>query len=85
VSAIDSSSRSGLLSPGVNCGAGPLSIKLRRAGFTMMRKQGVPEQTPLRRGFSIREGLLIAFALVVLLVSGSLLTASLLGTARLGA
>ena len=49
----------------------------------MMRKQGVPEQTPLRRGFSIREGLLIAFALVVLLVSGSLLTASLLGTARL--
>ena len=32
---------------------------------------------------SIRAGLLIAFALVVLLVLGSLLTASLLGTARL--
>ena len=51
-------------------------------GSTMMRKQ-LPEQNPPRRVVSIRRGLLIAFALVVLLVSGSLLTASLLGTARM--
>jgi PAS domain S-box-containing protein len=48
----------------------------------MMRKQP-PEQTPPRRVISIRRGLLVAFALVVLLVSGSLLTVSLLGTGRL--
>jgi two-component system, cell cycle sensor histidine kinase and response regulator CckA len=49
----------------------------------MTPKQGPHEQAPARRGVSIREGLLLAFALVVLLVLGSLLTASLLGTARL--
>ncbi len=48
-----------------------------------MQEQAPPEQSPPRRGVSIRAGLLIAFALVVLLVLGSLLTASLLGTARL--
>jgi PAS domain S-box-containing protein len=48
-----------------------------------MQEHGPPEQSPPRRGVSIRGGLLIAFALVVLLVLGSLLTASLLGTARL--
>ena len=48
-----------------------------------MQEQAPPEQSPPRRGVSIRGGLLIAFALVVLLVLGSLLTASLLGTARL--
>ena len=48
-----------------------------------MPKQSSPEQIPPRRSVSIREGLLIAFALVVLLVLGSLLTASLFGTARL--
>jgi PAS domain S-box-containing protein len=49
----------------------------------MVRNQGFPEQTPPRRGVSIRGGLLIAFALVVLLVLGSLLAASLISTARL--
>jgi hypothetical protein len=49
----------------------------------MMQEHGPSEQSPQRRGVSIRGGLLIAFALVVLLVLGSLLTASLLGTARL--
>jgi len=49
----------------------------------MMQEQVPPEPSPPRQGVSIRGGLLIAFALVVLLVSGSLLTASLLGTARL--
>jgi signal transduction histidine kinase len=42
-----------------------------------------PEQSPPRRVVSIRGGLLLAFALVVLLVVGSLLTASLLGTKRM--
>jgi len=41
------------------------------------------EHSPQRRVISIRGGLLIAFALIVLLVSVTLLTASLLGTARL--
>ena len=49
----------------------------------MMRMQPPTEQSPPRRVISIRGGLLIAFALIVLLVSVSLLTASLLGTARL--
>jgi two-component system, cell cycle sensor histidine kinase and response regulator CckA len=49
----------------------------------MMRKQPPADQDPPRRVISIRGGLLIAFALVVVLVSGALLTASLLGTARL--
>jgi PAS domain S-box-containing protein len=49
----------------------------------MMHEQVPPEGSPPRRVVSIRAGLLIAFALVVLLVLGSLLTASLLGTARL--
>ncbi len=48
----------------------------------MMRKQP-PEHPSPRRVISIRRGLLVAFALVVLLVSGSLLTVSLLGTGRL--
>jgi signal transduction histidine kinase len=42
-----------------------------------------PEPSPPRRVVSIRGGLLLAFALVVLLVVGSLLTASLLGTKRM--
>jgi len=41
------------------------------------------EPSPPRRVVSIRGGLLLAFALVVLLVVGSLLTASLLGTKRM--
>ena len=41
------------------------------------------EPSPPRRVVSIRGGLLFAFALVVLLVVGSLLTASLLGTKRM--
>ena len=49
----------------------------------MTQTQASPEPGSPRRVISIRRGLLIAFALVVLLVSGSLLTASLLGTARL--
>jgi signal transduction histidine kinase len=42
-----------------------------------------PEQSPPRRVVSIRGGLLISFALVVVLVVGSLLTASLIGTKRM--
>jgi signal transduction histidine kinase len=42
-----------------------------------------PEQSPPRRVVSIRGGLLLAFALVVVLVVGSLLTASLIGTKRM--
>ena len=42
-----------------------------------------PEQSPPRRVVSIRGGLLISFALVVVLVVGSLLTASLIGTAHM--
>jgi len=49
----------------------------------MMRKQPSTEPDSPRGAISIRGGLLIAFALVVLLISGSLLTASLVGTARL--
>ena len=49
----------------------------------MTQEQGSSEQSPRHRGVSIRGGLLIAFALLVLLVLGSLLTASLLGTGRL--
>jgi len=48
-----------------------------------MPKQDPPNQHLARQAVSIRQGLLIAFALVVVLVSGSLLTASLVGTARL--
>jgi signal transduction histidine kinase/ActR/RegA family two-component response regulator len=49
----------------------------------MTSRQVSQEQSPTRQTISIRGGLLLAFALVVLLVSGSLLTASLLGTAHL--
>ena len=49
----------------------------------MMPAQAPPEQRSPRRVISIRGGLLLSFALLVLLVLGSLLTASLLGTARL--
>ena len=49
----------------------------------MTQEQGSSEQSPRHRGVSIRGGLLISFALLVLLVLGSLLTASLLGTGRL--
>jgi two-component system, cell cycle sensor histidine kinase and response regulator CckA len=49
----------------------------------MMRKQPSTEPDSPRGVISIRGGLLIAFALVVLLISGSLLTAALLGTGRL--
>ena len=48
-----------------------------------MSKQDPSQQDSARQVISIRAGLLLAFALVVVLVSGSLLTASLLGTARL--
>ena len=49
----------------------------------MTSKQSTPEQSQPRHTISIRGGLLLGFALVVLLVLGSLLTASLLGTAHL--
>jgi two-component system cell cycle sensor histidine kinase/response regulator CckA len=49
----------------------------------MMPAQAPPEQSSPHRVISIRGGLLLSFALLVLLVLGSLLTASLLGTARL--
>ncbi len=49
----------------------------------MMRKQSTTAQDSPRRVISIRGGLLVAFALVVVLISGSLLTASFLGTAHL--
>ena len=55
----------------------------RRVGSTIVRKNPPKEKNQARRVLSIRAGLLIAFALVVFLVSGSLLTASLLGTERL--
>ena len=46
-------------------------------------EEQAPEPSPPRRVVSIRGGLLISFALLVLLVLGSLLTASLVSTARL--
>jgi len=49
----------------------------------MTTKQDPPEQRQPRYTISIRGGLILSFALVVLLVLGSLLTASLLGTAHL--
>ena len=49
----------------------------------MTTKQDPPEQRPPRHTISIRGGLILGFALVVLFVLGSLLTASLLGTAHL--
>ena len=49
----------------------------------MTPKQDLPEQRQPRHTISIRGGLILSFALVVLLVLGSLLTASLLGTAHL--
>jgi PAS domain S-box-containing protein len=58
-------------------------VVLDATGPTMTREQVPSEQSPPRRVISIRAGLLFAFALLVLLVLGSLLTASLLGTARL--
>jgi len=61
----------------------PVLIKAGRVTSTMMRNQPTTEQDPPRRVISIRGGLLIAFAIVVFLVSGALLTVSLLGTARL--
>ena len=49
----------------------------------MTEGQASPQQTLPRRVVSIRGGLLLSFALLVLLVLGSLLTASLIGSARL--
>jgi two-component system cell cycle sensor histidine kinase/response regulator CckA len=70
--------------PGALCSAAARATALALTPpLTMMQGQAPPELGPTRRGVSIRGGLLIAFALVVLLVLGSLLTASLLGTARL--
>jgi len=60
-----------------------VQLPAAQLGSTVKQEQGSSEQGLPRRAVSIRGGLLIAFALLVLLVLGSLLTASLLGTARL--
>jgi signal transduction histidine kinase/CheY-like chemotaxis protein len=49
----------------------------------MTTTQDLPEKRQPRHTISIRGGLILSFALVVLVVLGSLLTASLLGTAHL--
>ena len=61
----------------------PADVFVDATGPAMMHAQAPPDQSRPRRVISIRGGLLLSFALLVLLVLGSLLTAALFGTARL--